>query len=370
MPDNPNYFAVPQQRTTSAFLFQHDNRMIAALQSALSNQAVSPIMQAQKGTVIDIVEQDSPLAANLRYITGTGPAVQLKYSPLCFLSQFDYSFHTAFPRDLWQIFFCSATGAPHPECIVAQLIDRKCMCWKHLDTDQHHLQTCNQHQAGTWTKVHDQIQNVWSDCADLAHINATSNPSKLPRPDDSDRHADIEIQKRTKTKQAIVGDSSLTHPFISDADDRTTWGKPKANALQDLTDEKNAKYLQWHSNLNYMFLPLVCTTFRAISSDALQLLFYLADQAATKNLEASIMGDKIYDDDDGQYTHAYLGLPLHAFQVTDHLERVQGTRDPGKPEQWRQHLLLPRRELRTATRQTTGTPWRHRRTTTTTQDDQ
>eukprot|EP00961_Rhodomonas_salina_P300603 3939936-Rhodomonas_salina.1 len=52
-----------------------------------------------------------------------------------------------------------------------------------------------------------------------------------------------------------------------------------------------------------MFLPLVCTTFGAISSDALRLLFYLADLAATKNFEAT--GDRIYDDD-GQYEHAFL----------------------------------------------------------------
>eukprot|EP00961_Rhodomonas_salina_P062987 845905-Rhodomonas_salina.1 len=39
---------------------------------------------------------------------------------------FDYRFYTAFPSELWQIFFCSATGAPHPECTVAQHIDWKC----------------------------------------------------------------------------------------------------------------------------------------------------------------------------------------------------------------------------------------------------
>eukprot|EP00961_Rhodomonas_salina_P091148 1227037-Rhodomonas_salina.1 len=52
-----------------------------------------------------------------------------------------------------------------------------------------------------------------------------------------------------------------------------------------------------------MFLPLVCTTFGAISYDALRLLFYLADGAATANFET--IGERIYDDE-GQYTHQFL----------------------------------------------------------------
>eukprot|EP00961_Rhodomonas_salina_P111224 1496401-Rhodomonas_salina.1 len=90
---------------------------------------------------------------------------------------------------------------------------------------------------------------------DLADINAISNPSKLPHPDDSDRHADIEFQKRTKTRRAVVGDVSLTHPFTGDANDRTTWGTCKPNALQHLTGEKNGKYGRWHDAHHYMFLP-------------------------------------------------------------------------------------------------------------------
>lgn len=64
-PDDPDFFAVPPQNTTAAFLFQHDDRMVAALQSVLSTPAVSPILQAQIGTVIDIVEQDSPTSCNI-----------------------------------------------------------------------------------------------------------------------------------------------------------------------------------------------------------------------------------------------------------------------------------------------------------------
>ena len=293
--------AVPPQKTTSAFLFQHDQRMTAALQAALEKPAIKPLLTALRATEINIVEQDSPLAPDLNGIAG--PAAQLKHSPLSFLSQFDFGFHTSFPRDLWQIFFCTATGHPNPGCVTAQRIDRKCKCGKRLDLDGHHLQTCTQHQAGTWTKVHDNIQRVWCDNADLANINAISDPKTLPRPNDSDRHADIEFQTRTKTRRAIVGDVSLVHPFIGDADDRTTWGTYKPKAMQQRSDDKNAKYLRFHNALNYMFLPLVCTTLGAISDDALRLLFYLADGAATANFET--IGERIYDDE-GQYTHQFL----------------------------------------------------------------
>ncbi len=51
-----------------------------------------------------------------------GPAKSLHCSPLSFLSQF------RFPSPLWQIFFCSAMGAPYQECSLALRVDRLCKC--------------------------------------------------------------------------------------------------------------------------------------------------------------------------------------------------------------------------------------------------
>eukprot|EP00961_Rhodomonas_salina_P030806 414432-Rhodomonas_salina.1 len=106
----------------------------------LEKPAIKPILTALRATGINIVEQDSPLASDLNGIAG--PAAQLRHSPLSFLSQFDFGFHTSFPRDLWQIFFCAATGHSHPGGVIAERIDSKCRCGKRLDPDGHHLQTC------------------------------------------------------------------------------------------------------------------------------------------------------------------------------------------------------------------------------------
>jgi hypothetical protein len=111
-----------------------------------------------------------------------------------------------------------------------------------------------------------QLHHVLKECADLADIDSDSSPSKLPRPFDSDRCTDIKFRSHTANFQGIISDVSLTHPFIGDADDHSTWGNYKPTAMKDHVEEKVSKYLQWHNDQGYMFLPLVCSTFGAISA--------------------------------------------------------------------------------------------------------
>jgi len=42
------------------------------------------------------------------------------------------------------------------------------------------------------------------------------------------------------------------------------------HTTQQRIDDKNIKCLRWHNKLNYMLIPVVCTAFRAISSEALR----------------------------------------------------------------------------------------------------
>ena len=100
-----------------------------------------------------------------------------------------------------------------------------------------------------------------------------------------------------------MGDVSLTHPYIGDADDRSTWGTFKTDHMQRRIDDKNSKYQRFHYQLNYLFLPLVCNTFGLINGEALRLLFLLAHKAATLYFDA--IGERIYDDD-GKFRAAFL----------------------------------------------------------------
>jgi hypothetical protein len=76
-----------------------------------------------------------------------GDQPKIRHSLLSFLSQFDHGLHTSFLKDLWQIFFCTATGGPHPECALALQMDRKCKCSQQLNEPLagHHLQACSRH---------------------------------------------------------------------------------------------------------------------------------------------------------------------------------------------------------------------------------
>eukprot|EP00961_Rhodomonas_salina_P110866 1491966-Rhodomonas_salina.1 len=154
-----------------------------------------------------------------------------------------------------------------------------------------------------WTKVHNQIQKLWGDTAFLADVTTDADSSSLPRPPDSKKQADIVFQLRlphpttTSEYRVIVGyaASSLTHQYVGDADDRSTWGTYKTDHMQRRINDKNSKYQQFHYQLNYLFLPLVCNTFGLINCEALGLLFLFAHKAATLYFDA--ISEQIYDDD-------------------------------------------------------------------------
>eukprot|EP00961_Rhodomonas_salina_P061714 828696-Rhodomonas_salina.3 len=54
----------------------------------------------------------------------------------------------------------------------------------------------------------------------------------------------------TSEFRAIVGDVSLTHPYIGDADEWSTWGNYKADHVTRRIDDKNSKYM--HHVWNHM----------------------------------------------------------------------------------------------------------------------
>jgi hypothetical protein len=90
-----------------------------------------------------------------------------------------------------------------------------------------------------------------------------------------------------------IRDVSLTHPFVGNANDLYTWGNYKPTALKDRVEEEDCNNLQWCNRWGYMFLPLVCSTFGAISNDTLQLLFYFAHSAAVAFTNSP--GESLYD---------------------------------------------------------------------------
>eukprot|EP00961_Rhodomonas_salina_P079421 1067301-Rhodomonas_salina.1 len=107
----------------------------------------------------------------------------------------------------------------------------------------------------------------------------------------------------TSEFRAIVSDVSLTHPYIGDADDRSTWGNYKADYVTRRIDDKNSKHQRFHHDQNFLFLALVCNTFGIICDDALRLLFFISHQAATNYFDT--IGDRIFDND-GKFRAAFL----------------------------------------------------------------
>ncbi len=69
---------------------------------------------------------------------------------------------------------------------------------------------------------------------------------------------------------------------MGNSDDSGTWGSYKPDALSDRVAAKNGKYLRWHHQQGYLFLPLrlVCTTLGGISEEAVRLLFLFAHRSA------------------------------------------------------------------------------------------
>eukprot|EP00961_Rhodomonas_salina_P268207 3624668-Rhodomonas_salina.1 len=128
----------------------------------------------------------------------------------------------------------------------------------------HHIQACATRHAGTWTRVHNNVQNVWKEVARFAKVNASVNPNNLPRPAHtfSDKHTDILFPLRGDDDNTnIVGDVSLAHPFVWKGQGRKKWGNAKPRALQDRVNNKNQIYNDYHQAQSFTFLPLVATTF-------------------------------------------------------------------------------------------------------------
>eukprot|EP00961_Rhodomonas_salina_P225970 3055108-Rhodomonas_salina.1 len=151
----------------------------------------------------------------------------------------------------------------------------------------HHTQACATRQAGTWTRVHNNVQNVWKEVARLAKIDASVNPNNLPSPAHtfSDKHANILFLLCSDDDDAdIVGDVSLAHPFVWKGRGREKWGNTKPLALQDRVNNKNQIYndSDYHQAQSFTFLPLVATTLGRLNADSVALcyLFKFAHCAA------------------------------------------------------------------------------------------
>jgi hypothetical protein len=188
---------VQPQRIVSAFMCARTPANTRAVAAALANPNFGPLLRAQlqQETSATGREEHSDFAPEMENLR-VGKDTKLQHSPLSWLSQFDRGWYTVFPKHLWQIFFCSVTGAPNPDCAAAIRVDKHCRCGQPLDPGGHHLQCCKSHGATTWTAVHNNIQKVWSDCSELAGTTALSNRRDLPRPTTDDRFADIHFVQR------------------------------------------------------------------------------------------------------------------------------------------------------------------------------
>mmetsp|Transcript_31010 Transcript_31010/g.64361 ORF Transcript_31010/g.64361 Transcript_31010/m.64361 type:complete len:319 (-) Transcript_31010:488-1444(-) len=201
---------VPQQRKATGYIIRQFTKHVIVKERAL--QHIKHVLESQKCSVVKLHDKTSSLKAYMKEFPGS-----VKHSPTAWLAQFDSGKFRTFSKDLWQTWFCLATGQQPPQVADAWSKGKlRCKgCKGFIDWYGHHQQCCQGYSAGTWTEVHTDLQYTWTELSALANIQSSSNPADLPRPDNSNRHADIFFAHSTRGARhgrAIVETlGSLTH---------------------------------------------------------------------------------------------------------------------------------------------------------------
>ncbi len=117
---------------------------------------------------------------------------------------------------------------------------------------------------------------------DDAGVKASTLAVDMPRSasSPSDRHTDIHIRMSCPSAVAVVGDVSITHPFLGKGSrSAAPWGHHLPGRVCQCAGAKNRLYSVMHAEQNLLFVPLVGTTFGSQGADAVILLFILAHRA-------------------------------------------------------------------------------------------
>ncbi len=116
-----------------------------------------------------------------------------------------------------------------------------CKCTASYDLVGHHIQTCTVRNMGTWHRAHALVLNTWKGITRAAKVAVSVESSRMPRLalDPLDQHADILLGLHpTGGTNCIVGDVSITHPFIGKGK-KQQWGQHIPHALNDRVNTKN-----------------------------------------------------------------------------------------------------------------------------------
>ena len=117
----------------------------------------------------------------------------------------------------------------------------------------------------------------------------TAKPVDLPRPkeDQSDKHADVYFKYHTLDVRAIVGDVTITHPFLGNGLDSAAWGEQVGGRLDKVSAAKDKLYYKFHVEQGYIFLPLAATTYGQLDPHSIRMIWFLCDCACRAYYERS-----------------------------------------------------------------------------------
>ena len=271
---------VPQQRKVTGYIIRRYNPHVEAKKRALPH--ILQTLEMQKSTVVKLQDDTSVLKPFMKEFS-----CSVKHSLMAWMAQFDSSKFRSFPKDIFQTWWCLSTGQQPPQVADAFNTGKvRCRgCKGFIDYFGHHQQCCAAFSAGTWTQVHNDLQYTWMELASLANVQSTANAADLPRPDDSNRHADIFFAmtaQGSRHGRAVVGDVRVVHPWKGNPADVTQMGQQNKNALRDAVQEKNVKHKAYLEDKGYTFLPLAATTHGALNDEAIRLIMLFAHHKLTR----------------------------------------------------------------------------------------
>ena len=231
---------------------------------------------------------------------------KLSYSPMSFLASRPCTAYHKFSRGEFSLWLRSYFGLPFDNgentgfCAgFGNAFHDASPCKDKVDRWGHHLHTCGHigNKDGCWTRSHDYVLSAFHSILSQTDWNATTY---VPQHNHDDgKKGDLWIREPIAgCRKGVVGDFTLTHPFVGTASKSAPLGKVKAKALSVAAGSKHTKHAPAYEALNVRFIPLVATSYGEINDEMIRLVWAIARRAAAARfaeLDANILGAKSQD---------------------------------------------------------------------------
>ena len=172
-----------------------------------------------------------------------------------------------------------------------------------FDSEGHHQLCCKQRTNNTSARVgaHNLVASVISNCAWRAGLKSSADANSIPAlKEGSQEKGDLKIEYRIPNPRprdtrgtftvGFIGDTAIVHPRIGASSDPSQLGKWVPERLKSRAAKKTKKYSAY-SEQNWVFLPLITSTYCGLSDTTLRLLYFLAELETDHAMHYECLGD-------------------------------------------------------------------------------